>query len=110
MTDLPSMRFVHSHVRAKLHRLTRHATITRLERGIALGEMEHALLNGQIIESYPDAQPYPSALILGWLQSGDPLHVLCSRGAIEPALRIVTLYEPEDALWEPDFRTRKRPR
>jgi len=109
MTDLPSMRFVHSHVRAKLYRLTRHATITRLERGIALIEMEHALLNGQIIESNPDDQPYPSALILGWLPSGDPLHVLCSRGAVEPALRIVTLYEPEDTLWEPDYKTRKRP-
>ena len=64
-------------------------------------------LNGEIIERYPDARPYPSCLVLGWLALGDPLHVVCSRGDVEPALRIVTLYEPEDALWESDYRTRK---
>ncbi len=45
---------------------------------------------------------------LGWLASGDPLHVVCSKGDVEPALRIVTVYEPEDALWESDYKTRKR--
>jgi hypothetical protein len=80
MSGPPSMRFIRSHVRAKRYRLTKHATIIRLERGIALGEMEKALLNGEIVEQYPDAQPYPSCLVLGWLICGDPLHVVCSRG------------------------------
>jgi hypothetical protein len=101
------MRFIRSHIRAKRYRLTKHATIIRLEREITTAEIEQALLNGEIIERYPDAQPYPSCLVLGWLVSGDPLHVVCSRGNIEPALRIVTLYEPEDALWESDYKTRK---
>jgi hypothetical protein len=101
------MRFIRSRVRAKRYRLTRHATIVRLERGITTVEMEQALLNGEIIERYPDAQPYPACLVLGWLASGDPLHVVCSRGEVEPALRIVTLYEPEDDLWENDYKTRK---
>ena len=105
--ELPSMRFIHSYVRAKRYYLTKHATIVRLERGITIAELEQALLNGEIVERYPDAQPYPSCLILGWLTSGDPLHVVCSRGDTEPALRIVTLYEPEDALWETDYKTRK---
>lgn len=107
MSQSPSMRFIRSHVRAKRYRLTKHATIVRLERGISITEMERALLNGEIIERYSDAQPYPSCLMLGWLTSGDPLHIVCSRGNVEPALRIVTLYEPEDALWESDYKTRK---
>ena len=102
-----SRRFIHSHVRAKRYRLTQHATIVRLERGISVTDIEQVLLNGEIIEQSPDAQPYPSCLVLGWLTSGDPLHVVCSRGDVEPALRIVTLYEPEDALWESDYKTRK---
>lgn len=57
---------------------------------------------------HPYARPYPSCLVLGWLISGDPLHIVCSRGDVEPALRIVTVYEPEDALWESDYKTRKR--
>jgi hypothetical protein len=101
------MRFIRSHVRAKQYRLTKHATIVRLERGITVAELKQALLNGEIIERYPDAQPYPACLVLGWLTSGDPLHLVCSKGKVEPALRIVTLYEPEDALWENDYRTRK---
>ncbi|MFQ5811724.1 MAG: DUF4258 domain-containing protein [Anaerolineae bacterium] len=101
------MRFIRSHVRAKRYRLTKHVTIIRLERGITIAEIEQALLNGEIIERYPDTQPYASCLVLGWLTSGDPLHLVCSRGEVEPALRIVTLYEPEDALWESDYKTRK---
>ena len=107
MPQPPSMRFIRSHVRAKRYRLTQHATMVRLERGIRIGEMEQVLLHGAIIEQEPDAKPYPSCLVLGWLASGDPLHVVCSRGDVEPALRIVTLYEPEDALWESDYKTRK---
>ena len=107
MSQPPSMRFIRSHLCAKLYRLTKHATIVRLERGITIAEMERALLNGEIIERYPDTKPYPSCLVLGWLVSGDPLHIVCSRGDVEPALRIVTLYEPEDALWENNYITRK---
>ena len=108
MSQPPGMRFIRSHIRAKQYRLTKHVTIVRLERGINLAEMERVLLQGEIIERYVDAKPYPACLVLGWLESGDPLHVVCSRGDTEPALRIVTLYEPEDALWESDYKTRKR--
>ncbi len=107
MAELPSLRFIRDHIQTKRYRLTKHATIVRLERDITVAELEQALLHGEIIERYPDDQPYPSCLVLGWLTSGDPLHVVCSRGNIEPALRIVTLYEPEDALWESDCKTRK---
>jgi hypothetical protein len=107
MAEPPSLRLIRDHIQAKRYRLTKHATIVRLERGITIAELQQALLHGEIIERYPDDQPYPSCLVLGWLTSGDPLHVVCSRGSIEPALRIVTLYEPEDALWESDYKTRK---
>jgi len=107
MHEIPSMRFIREHVRTKRYRLTRHVTIVRLERGITIAVLEQALLTGEIVERYPDDQSYPSCLVLGWLTSGDPLHVVCSQGNLEPALRIVTLYEPEDALWESDYKTRK---
>lgn len=107
MPKLPSLHFIREHVGTRRYRLTKHATIVRLERGITIVELEQTLLTGEIIERYPDAQPYPSCLVLGYLASGDPLHVVCSRGDVEPALRIVTVYEPEDALWESDYKTRK---
>jgi hypothetical protein len=108
MPNQPGLRFIRGHIRAKPYRLTKHATIVRLERGIDLSEMEQVLLNGEVIERCPNDQPYPACLVLGWLESGDPLHVVCSRGDNEPALRIVTLYEPDDALWENDYETRRK--
>ncbi|HAM55134.1 MAG TPA: hypothetical protein DCQ64_06905 [Candidatus Rokubacteria bacterium] len=107
MLEPPGLRFIRAHVRAKRYRLTTHATTVRLERSITIPALERALLTGEIIERYPHDRPYPSCLVFGWLASGDPLHVVCSRGNIEPALRIVTLYEPEDALWGSDYKTRK---
>ena len=52
------------------------------------------MLNGEIIEQYPGSEPYPSCLIMGWLASGDPLHIVCSRGEAEPALRKALIYDP----------------
>jgi len=54
------------------------------------------------------SKPYPSCLFLGWLRTGDPLHVKCSLGTREPRLRIVTVYEPSDEEWESNYKTRKR--
>ena len=103
----PSMRFIRDCVTNNQYRLTKHATIFRLKRGIIMAHLKLALLNGEIIETYPDAEPYPACLVLGWLSSGDPLHIVCSRGDTEPQLRIVTMYEPDDTRWEDDYKTRK---
>lgn len=107
VSQAPNQRFIHSHVRARQYRVTSHATIMRLARGIQMRDIEQVLLTGEIIEQNPDATPYPTSLILGWLPTGDPLHVVCSRGDIEPALRIVTVYEPDDDAWMSDYKTRK---
>ncbi len=101
-------RFVIESIRQNQFRISHHATVRRIEREISIDELKRVLLNGKIIERNPKDKPYPSFLVLGWLRSGDPLHVKCSRGTKEPKLRIVTLYEPSDQEWEKDYRTRKR--
>ena len=108
MGEVPSIRFICQCLETNDYRLTRHATIQRLERGIVMAMLKQALSNGEVIERYPDDIPYPSCLVLGWLESGDPLHIVCSRSEKAPRLRIVTVYEPGDDQWEPDYKTRKR--
>lgn len=103
-------KFVIASVQQNRFRISQHATIRRIERGISIGELKRVLLNGEVIERNPKDTPYPSFLVLGWLRSGDPLHVKCSRGTKEPKLRIVTLYEPSDEEWEKDYRIRKKKR
>lgn len=103
-------RFITESVKGNNFRLTEHATIQRIERNITIEDIKRALLNGEIIEKNPKSKPYPSCLLLGWLRSGDPLHIKCSMGTKEPKLRIVTVYEPSNEEWESDYKTRKKAR
>jgi len=103
-----NMAFIQSCLQVQNYRITKHARLVMAERGIATTMIEKAVEFGEIFEREPDDQPYPSVLILGWLESGDPLHIKCSKSPEVPNLRIVTVYEPDDAKWESDYKTRKR--
>ncbi len=102
--------FIVEGIKKNQFRVTEHATMQRLERNISIEDIKRVLLNGKIIENVPKSKPYPSCLVLGWLRTGDPLHVKCSMGTKEPRLRIVTVYEPSDEEWKPDYKTRKKKR
>lgn len=71
-------------------------------------EVLHVLDTGEIIEEYPDDQPYPSCLILGRTVTGRPLHVVCAPVSSESRLIVITTYQPEPSRWESDYRRRKR--
>ncbi len=103
-------KFIIQSVKNNNFRMTEHATMQRIERNITVENIKQVLLDGEIIERNPKSKPYPSCLVLGWLKSGDPLHVKCSMGTKEPRLRIVTVYEPSDEEWESDYKTRKKRR
>ncbi len=75
------------------------------ERMIATWEVRAVVFEGIAIEDYPeDARGY-SCLMLGYGDSGRPLHVVC---APKPDyLAIITAYLPSSTQWAPDWRTRK---
>ncbi len=100
-------KFIIQSITKNRFRITEHATIKRIERNVTVKDIKRVLLNGEIIERNPESKPYPSCLVLGWIKSGDPLHVKCSMGTKEPKLRIVTVYEPSDEEWKSDYKTRK---
>ncbi|MCX7854476.1 MAG: DUF4258 domain-containing protein [Anaerolineae bacterium] len=78
-------------VRANLYVYTLHADIERKADGLTLAQVEEALLNGVILEEYPDTGRGESCLILGF--SGDtPIHIVCGwRG---DRVAIITVYIP----------------
>ena len=76
------------------------------ERKIIAEDVEEAILDGAIIEDYPDDPRGPSCLILG-RSGGRPLHVVCGR-LDEQRILIITAYEPDPGEWESDWRTRRR--
>ena len=81
-----------------------HAIQRSIEQGITEEEAVDAILNGEIIEEYPQDKYGLSCLILGRTRTGRPLHVQCS---LPPTVWISTLYEPDPQEWI-DFQTRKR--
>lgn len=76
-----------------------------IERGISRHHVKEVLKNGKVIEEYPDDFPFPSFLILGYVDK-NPLHVVCSMDG--ESVWIITSYKPSLDIWEDDFQTRRR--
>lgn len=82
---------IRAKVRANQYVYTLHADIERKADGLTLAQVEEALLNGKILEQYPDTGRGESCLIVGF--AGEiPIHVVCGwRG---DRLAIITVYIP----------------
>lgn len=76
------------------------------ERGITEEEVEHAIVNGKVIESYPNDTPCPSALLLGYAGS-KAVHVVYADDVDEGVRIIITVYEPDPEIGCDDLRTRR---
>ena len=83
-----------------------HAVRRMFERGITETDVHTALSEGEEIAAYPDDMPYPSRLLLGW-RGDKPLQVVAAYNAQDDEQIVITVYEPEPALWEDGFRRRK---
>ncbi|HPG41222.1 MAG TPA: DUF4258 domain-containing protein [bacterium] len=84
---------------------SKHATDQSVLRHIKVDEISQAILNGEIIEDYPDDKYGPSCLILGYTINNRPLHIHCSYpGRI--LLKIITVYEPSSQEWSDDKKRR----
>ena len=78
------------------------------QRAITRADVLEGLLEGEVIESYADDVPYPSALILAFVR-GRPVHIVVALDSSVTEGHIITVYEPSPDEFEPDWRTR-RPR
>ena len=70
-------------------------------------EVNEAICAGEVIETYPEDSPYPSALIFGRTKAVRPLHIVCAYDRLDDRSVIVTVYQPDPDQWE-DFRRRKK--
>lgn len=84
--------------------MTEHTHRRCRERNIMLDEIKRCILQGEIIEEYPDDYPFPSALI-SENAYGKPLHIVA--GLSDDRLWIITAYYPDSDKWENNYKTRK---
>jgi hypothetical protein len=75
---------------------TDHARTRMFERGIESNTVIDLILNGEIIEKYPDSMPCPSVLILGPVKS-EACHVVAA--LCRDRVKIVTVYWPDEEEW-----------
>lgn len=84
-----------------------HAIRRMFERGVNESQIRDVLENGEIIREYPEDQPYPSRLLLGWTQHR-PLHVVAAESSPGEWI-VITVYEPDPVVWDTDFKNRRTP-
>lgn len=83
-----------------------HAVKRMFERSISVDDVAAALGNGRVIQDYPTDTPYPSCLWLGYA-GGQPLHIVFADNQDDNVRIIITVYQPDPALWTDNFATRK---
>ncbi|MGV0025656.1 DUF4258 domain-containing protein [Phormidesmis priestleyi] len=85
---------------------SKHAVDQSILRQIQVQEIREAIVNGQVIEDYPNDKYGPSCLIGGLTQAQRIIHIQCSYPS-RPLLKIITLYEPDPQRWNDDFTQRR---
>lgn len=83
-----------------------HILIRMQQRGIKIRDVLRCTMNGEIIEFYKDDYPFPSALILGFIDKETGLHVVCSIG--ENYLWMIKAYYPDQSQWSEDLKYRRK--
>ena len=83
-----------------------HAVRRMFERRINRDEVREVVASGEVIAEYPEDLPFPSILLLAIVR-GRALHVVVAEDVATHTCYIVTVYPPDSALWDSDFKTRK---
>jgi hypothetical protein len=84
-----------------------HAVQRMAERSVTVDDVRAVLTHGETIEDYPDDTPYPSRLVLGWV-GGRALHVVAAQLPSGHETIVITVYEPDPARWDAEFKRRRK--
>ena len=85
----------------------KHTLEKMIIRGISREEVLEVLENGEVIQSYDYDKPFPSVLMLSF-PSNRPLHVVVAFDETNRLVFVITTYEPDLTIFEPDFKTKKK--
>ncbi|MBI4256857.1 DUF4258 domain-containing protein [Candidatus Uhrbacteria bacterium] len=98
--------WIRQQLRSGNYEFSGHADDERQAERIPIADVEGALLNGEVLEDYPNDPRGPSCLVLGHGSPGSPIHVVCGQTPSR-RLRLITVYIPSLPKWV-DERTRRR--
>lgn len=82
-----------------------HALKRMGQRHISEQDVIRVLAERVTVELYPEDRPFPSCLLLGWIDNR-PIHVVVADDTQNDRRVIVTVYEPDGERWEAGFQRR----
>ena len=77
--------------------LSQHAHEERQAESISIDDIKTAILDGEMIENYPEDRRGESCLVLGY-SNVRPIHIVCGKAKIG-WLKIITVYIPSPPKW-----------
>ncbi len=92
-------------IRRGEYQFSHHAEVERENEAVTVDDIKTAVLDGELLEGYPDDPRGASCLVLGAMNDGRPLHVVLTMLPIDAVL-FITVYIPTLPKWL-DPRTRQ---
>ena len=100
------MKWIRDRILREEYLLTFHAEVERGNDNIDIEGIEGAMLQGVILEHYPDDPRGASCLVCGYCGQ-TPVHVVCGRNS-DDWLVVITVYIPSIPKWENPQERRSR--
>ncbi len=90
-------------------RISNHGYDELAEDGLLVKDVMIRIMDGKVIEDYPDYPKGPCVLVFQRDKGGNPIHVVWGipKGASSPAV-LVTAYKPDRLLWSDDYMERRK--
>ena len=87
-------------------RISDHADEEAQSDHLTFEEILISVMQGEIIEDYPDDKPFPSCLILGENNKNEPIHSVWAYNPENKWSVLITVYRPDPERWV-NWRTRR---
>jgi len=80
-------------------RITNHADEEANSDNLTLNQIFMSVFKGEIIEEYPNDKPFPSCLIYGVCETGEPVHTVWAYNSQNKWAVLITVYRPDPKRW-----------
>jgi hypothetical protein len=86
--------------------ISHHARVRMFERNVSTDDLIAIISSGEIIETYPEDEPCPSILMIGFIEA-IVYHAVIA--VCTDHIRVITVYIPEEDKWIEYRKRRKEP-